>query len=505
VRRLFKVLLFLLPALLAAGCARGPDQQGLERDVQARLDGLFGGQVLVLRELNRQGSAPYAAAADGASRAIVYYNATLEFAKSYDPSNWESLSPQLIASALGATDEGIVGLGSGAMQPGAQLRAYGSIIYRRDGRDWRPAEAQVPSAALPAAGVAERAPGSRADQLIRRLAEVVDTSPGLKQAKDEIVAEELDRALQNIALRLDTGKQGFAVATGPEGGEYARFVASLDTRFGSHEGPGKIRAAYTVGSVANAFMVDRGEARLGLVQSDVAADAVTGDGLFAVAGPLRKLRAVAALFPEPVHVVVRADSDLRSMGDLAGRRIVLGNVGSGTRHTALRVLAAHGLQAKSYTEVQFVDAGQALGQLADGSVDAVIEVISAPWGQLSQVAPPGSLRLLSLDPLAITTIEETVHGIVHLDIPARTYPGQDEPVHTVAATALLVANSDIPDAIVASVLETMFAASATGGAGVSAARLSPANARVGVTIPLHDGAAGYFDRLAPAAAAGDAP
>ena len=504
-RRLLNVLLLLLPALLAAGCARGPDQPGLEADVQARLDALFGGPVLVLRDLNRQGSAPYAAAADGASQAIVYYNATLEFAKSYDPSNWESLNPQLIASALGATDEGIVGLGSGAMQPGAQLRAYGSIIYRRDGGDWRPAEVQVPSAALPAAGVAEGASGSRADELIRRLAEVVDTSPGLKQAKDEIVAEELDRALQNIALRLDTGKQGFAVATGPEGGEYARFVASLGTRFGTQATPGNIRAAYTAGSVANAFMVDRGEARLGLVQSDVAAEAVTGDGLFAVAGPLGKLRAVAALFPEPVHVVVRADSELRSVADLAGRRIVLGNIGSGTRHTALRVLAAHGLQPSSYTEVEFVDAGQALGRLGDGTVDAVIEVISAPWGQLAQAAQPGSLRLLSLDPGVMAGSEDAVHGIVRLDIPARTYAGQQEPVHTVAATALLVANSEIPDAIVTSVLEAMFAASAAAGPGVSAARLSPANARVGVTIPLHDGAAGYFDRLSAAPATGGAP
>ena len=497
-RRLLQSLTVLALALLAAGCARGPDQQGLERDVQARLDAQFGGQVLALRDLNRQGSAPYAAAADGASQAIVYYNATLEFAQSYDPSNWQSLNPQLIATALGATDEGIVGLGSGQMAPGAELRAYGSIIYRRDADGWRAADVQVPSAALPEAAAAPAGGAARSDQLIRRLAEIVDTSPGLKHAKDEIVAEELDRALQNIELRLDSGRQGFVLATGPEGGEYARFVASLGTRFGSHAAPGKIRAAYTVGSVANAFMVDRGEARLGLVQSDVAAAAVTGDGLFAATGPLRRLRAAAALFPEPVHVVVRADSDLQSVADLAGRRVVLGNAGSGTRHTALRVLAAHGLQPGSYTEVEFVEAAQALGRLADGDVDAVIEVISAPWGQLSRAAPPGSFRLLSLDPGVIAGIEESVHGVVRLDIPARTYAGQEEPVHTVAATALLVANSDVPDAIVTSVLETIFAASATAGPGVSAARLSPANARVGVTIPLHDGAASYFDRLAPA-------
>jgi TRAP transporter TAXI family solute receptor len=391
------------------------------------------------------------------------------------------------------------------MAPGAELRAYGSIVYRREGDGWRPTDVQLPSAAAPEAPTAAGAPAPRADELIRRLAEVVDTSPGLKQAKDEIVAEELDRALQNIELRLDTGKRGFVVATGPEGGEYARFVASLGTRFGTPATSGKLRSAYTVGSVANAFMVDRGEARLGLVQSDVAAAAVTGDGLFAVTGPLRKLRAVAALFPEPVHVIVGADSPLRSVADLAGHRVVLGNVGSGTRHTALQVLAAHGLDPGSYTEVEVVRVEDALNRLAAGTLDAVVEVVSAPWGQLSQATGRGAFRVVSLDPQAIGRIEETVHGVVPLDIPARTYPGQDEPVHTVAATALLVANSDIPDAIVASVLETIFAASATSGVGVSAARVSPANARVGVTIPLHDGAAAYFERSAPGPGAGVTP
>ena len=493
-RSLLKSLALLTLALLATGCARGPDVEGLERDVQTRLDALFGGQVLVLQSLNRQGSAPYAAAADGASQAIVYYNATLEFAESYDPSNWESLNPQLVANALGATDEGIVGFGSRPMKPGAELRAYGSIVYRREGEGWSPTGVQLPSAGATEAATAAAGTVPRADQLIRRLAEVVDTSPGLSQAKDEIVAEELDRALQNIQLRLDTGKQGFVVATGPEGGEYARFVASLGTRFGTPASSGVVRAAYTEGSVANAYMVDRGEARLGLVQSDVAAAAVTGDGLFAATGPLRKLRAAAALFPEPVHVIVRADSGLQSIADLAGHRVVLGNVGSGTRYTALQVLAAHGLEPGSYSEVEVVRVEDALKGLADGTVDAVIEVVSAPWSQLSQVAGLDSFRVLSLDPEAVGRIEAAVHGVVRLDIPARTYAGQEQPVRTVAATALLVANSDIPDAIVASVLETIFAASAAPGAGVSAARLSPANARVGVTIPLHDGAVSYFEQ-----------
>jgi TRAP transporter TAXI family solute receptor len=490
---MLRSLIVVLLAVLAAGCSRGPGGTELAEDVQARLDALFGRQVLLLRDLNRQGSAPYDPAPDGANQAIVYYNARLEFVEAYDPSDWEGLSPQLIATALGATDEGVVGLGAGSMAPGSELRAYGSIIYRREGDGWAPTDLRLAGSSADPASV-EQGSRSRAHELIRRLSQVVETTPGLQRAEDEIVAEELDRALQNIELRLDTGKQGFPVATGPDDGEYARFIGSLATRFG---GAGTLRVANTAGSVANAFMVDRGEARFGLVQSDVAAAAVTGDGLFATTGPLRHLRAVASLFPEPVHVIVREDSGIDSVAGLAGRRVSLGVMGSGTRHTAAQVLAAHGLESQAYIEVPVAGPRQALEQLSTGSLDAVVEVASAPWGQLSRSPRLEPFRILPLDPDAVARIEAAIHGLVPLVIPARTYPGQDQPIPTVAATALLVVNERTPDAIVTSVLETIFAASAAPGRGVSAARLSRERATVGVTIPLHDGAASYFESRLP--------
>ncbi|MBK6736482.1 MAG: TAXI family TRAP transporter solute-binding subunit [Haliea sp.] len=89
----------------------------------------------------------------------------------------------------------------------------------------------------------------------------------------------------------------------------------------------------TEGSVANAFLIESQQARAGVIQSDVAAAAVTGQGVFLEAGPLGHLRAVASLFPEPVHIIVRADSDIDSVADLAGRRLTLGSPQSGSRHT----------------------------------------------------------------------------------------------------------------------------------------------------------------------------
>ncbi|MDH5225835.1 MAG: hypothetical protein OEW50_00325, partial [Gammaproteobacteria bacterium] len=181
-----------LVLLALAGCARGPDQAGLQADVQRQLDTLFGSRMLEVRTIRRQGSAPLAAAHDGATQAVVYYNAVLEFTAPYDPSDWSGLSPELIASALGATDEGVIGLAAGRIGQGKQLRAYGSIVYRREGEAWQPAT--MPPEAPGAAST------PKSTELVERLAGIVNTTPGLRSGDDAVVAHELDRALQNIRL-----------------------------------------------------------------------------------------------------------------------------------------------------------------------------------------------------------------------------------------------------------------------------------------------------------------
>jgi TRAP transporter TAXI family solute receptor len=491
-------MLLLAFALALAGCARGPDQAGVQRDVQAQLDALFGGRVLEVRSLRRQGSAPLAGAKAGESQAIVYYNAVLEFTAPYDPSDWSGLSPELIANALGATDEGVIGLGAGRMAAGAQLRAYGSMVYRRKDDAWQ-ASLLPPSNASSAARAA--GPG-RATELIERLAGIVNTTPGLHAAEDAIVAEELNRALQNIKLRLNQGEQGLLVATGPPGGEYARFVDSLRPR----DVPWSVTQASTRGSVANALMIDSGEARFALVQSDVAAAAVTGQGVFATYGPLRHLRAVAALFPEPVHVVARQADSIHSIEELRGRRIAVGSRGSGTRQTALQVLRAHGFEHGDYVVVDVRNPEESLQLLAAGGVDAVVEVVSAPWRQLAKDSLQVPMTLVSLDAGAMTRLSESAPGLVPFAIPARTYAWQEGAVDTLAATALLVASDSVPDASVTQVLEFLFTSALATDRGVSAARLSRARALAGVTIPLHDGAAGYFSAAStPMAAPPPAP
>ena len=480
------VICTVLAALLAA-CTRGPDATRIEQDVQARVDALFGRQVLALESFRRQGSAPYRAADDGARQVIVYFNATFRVAEAYDPSDWQGLSPTTIANTVGASDDGITGLRAGRNEPGTLLRAYGSVIYRKSGDVWQPADVVAPRP--PPAGVEESAAKTRADELVRRLSDVVQKPPGRRGTEDAIIAEELARALANIQLRLDVSGEKVVVASGPPGGEYERFLEALTGRV---RRVGPISVAQTAGSVENASLLERDEARFALIQSDVAAAAVTGDGVFSGTGPLGHLRALASLFPEPLHVVVRTDSGIHSLHDLAGRRVALGGVASGTRQTALKLLEVAGVEPGSIHGLEEPSPQAALAHLMSGDVDAVIEVVSAPWRQLEIAMRSEHLELLSLDAATIVQISADVHGLVPLDIPARTYPGQSAVIRTVAATALLVARDDVPDALVRDTLELMYATAASGGAGVQATRLSRQRALEGITIPLHPAAVHFF-------------
>jgi TRAP transporter TAXI family solute receptor len=489
VRVLCRIALLLWLALVT-GCARGPEESALAGDAQARLDAVFGQPQVEVVTLRRQGSAPYRSAPDGSRQIIVYFNAVLRFVAEYDPSDWESLNPALIADALGATDQGIFGLGPGRHGPGAEFRSHGSLVYRKTDAGWVPSNDRLMAATTYAEATASGTPG--ADELVQRLSKLVMQSSATRGADREIITEEIDRALRNITLRLQREHEGVALAAGPKDGEYWRFLNSV-TR-GLPESAG-VQVVATEGSVANAFLIESQRARVGVMQSDVAAAAVTGQGVFAETGPMSHLRAAASLFPEPVHIVVRADSDIQRVEDLAGRRVALGSPHSGSRHTALRLLAHAGIDPAGLVRSGYGGPAAALARLAAGELDAVIEVTSAPWLQLQETLRNTPLRLVALDAGQAERIGAELPGLVPLAIPARTYAGQAAAVQTVAATALLVAHGDVAEATVEAVLEYLYAAAADRG-GVLAARLSQERARTGITIPVHDGARRFFERSA---------
>lgn len=485
VRRSAILLLFLS----GAGCTRGADEARLHQDLQARLDREVKPDLFEVAALRREGSAPVPAGASGRPRVVVYFNATLVLEQDYEFGGWDQLGASSLAYALGATDKGLFGV-QPRNRAGDKIRCYGSAMYEQaDDGGWAVVIAPPAANATAPPNIEGTAPPPRSKQLIDQLAALVNLPPpGVSTQQDEIIADELARASENIERRVQRREHTFTLASGPKGGEYARFADAVLAAIRDEAPAVKLRQRHSEGSVDNVWLLSRGEADYALVQGDVAAAAVAGDDLFARGGPLVSLRAVGGLFAETVHVVVRADSPLRDIAALRGLRVDIGTPASGTQFDAVAVLAAHGLTPDDLGEARAHGPAASLPRLQRGQLDAVFVTAAAPVRLLQEFAVTPGLRLLPIRGAALERLVQARPGLTPLTLPANTYPRQEHAVSTVASAALLVTTLDTPSGEVERVAELVFDRLPGRSGNADVTTVSAANELRGVTIPLHPGA-----------------
>lgn len=255
------------------------------------------------------------------------------------------------------------------------------------------------------------------------------------------------------AARADEDVRFFRIGTGATGGSYfpvAGLIAnaisnppgSLDCDMGGSCGvPGLIATAVaTQGSVANVRAVAAGELDMALMQANVAHAARLGAGPFAGQEPLTNLRAVANLFPEAVHLVVRADSDIESVRDLKGKRVSLGEAESGTRVVVDIILDAYGLEEADFVPL-FEKVGTAGDMLVTDELDAYFMVSGYPMNAIFQTAESMPVRLVQILGPEVDAIRKT-HPYIGADvIPKGTYPGVGATVTLKVGAVLVVAES----------------------------------------------------------------
>jgi TRAP transporter TAXI family solute receptor len=482
--------------MLLGGCARGPDEQAIRAEVQEKLAHQLKTGLFDLAALKRRGSSLLPAADNGAKRLIVYFNATLRFAQDYDFGGWEELSPASLAYVLGATEKGLVGLKPGN-RIGDELYVYGSSTYEQSGDGWKGVVSAADGTTTPP-DLGNTAPPLRSKQLIDKLAAMVNLPPpGVGPAEETVISEELDRAAENIQRRLQRRKHVFTVASGPPGGHYTRFGSALVEGVAKAGVKVAVRNRETAGSVQNARLLMRGEADYAIIQSDVAARAFAGEGPFAPA-PLNTLRALGGLFPEAIQIVVPSASPIQEVTDLRGKRVDIGLSDSGTQYDATAVLEAHGLRAGDLAEARQDGAEKAMQRLKEGKIDGFFVTMAAPARALQDLAARQKIRLLSLQDRVIERLIAQHPGLVPITLPANTYPGQVQDVRTVATVALLVTESETPDAEVENVTELVYGVMNFLRSGsVEGARVAASTAQRGLTIPMHPGASRYFGRAGP--------
>jgi TRAP transporter TAXI family solute receptor len=472
----------LLFAVALAACGQDPDPAQLRRDLEARLATAFPGQVLSLDALDRQGRMEQL---DGAR--IVHFKARLKVEKPLDLGQWGGPNAQLLAGVMGAGSAGISGLTQGGNKAGDTLTVFGTLPYRpaQGGGGWAAAAAPPPAVIAQTAGPPGQLTGP--ERLLATLAETLRAAPGNTQPTGaRVVEEELEIARRNIEARLARLGAGFPLAAGSPGGAYFRLATALAADM---QGRGvRLAVLPTAGSVENLNLLREGRATLAFAQADVAALAAAGKGPFAETGAHDGLRALLALFPEQLHVVVRADDPAQDISGLAGRRAALGLAGSGSRVTATEVLEAAGVPVVQPEGTDALDPRAALAALAARRVDAVFVVGAAPFPPVVEAFGAASLRLLPLDAALAQRLVGA--GVVTLAIPAGAYSLQTQPVPTLAVAALLLADESLTEAEVRRVGEAVLGRVGSREREPLALMVAPGSAGLGIPVPLHRGAVG---------------
>jgi TRAP transporter TAXI family solute receptor len=495
-------LLLAATVLALAGCVRQPDAEFVRHAVQQQLDAAFGGRVLQIEQFRRAGSQQLP---DREGR-LVYFDANLKLMRDYDFTQWDAHNVSTLASLLGAGPKGIVGLKADGNRTGDLLGLHGSAAFAREGgtewlllptdpvRELVPIDLPAATGALVRARAKESPEPTPTEAALARLDALVTThdTPQVSPAKrDAIATEVLDETYRTLQARLARAGDTIVIAAGAEGGAYAEVGRALQERARRAGTP--LEVLSSDGSLGNIRMLYDGSAQFALVQNDVAAAAHAGRGRFGGAAQ-PDLRAVASLFPEAVQLVVRADGPIKSIVDLAGKRVDIGPERSGTRANALAILAANGVAVESLASVTENKLPDAAALLATGEIDALFATVHAPAQALQGVA--ARTRLAWLDLLPTDALRNS--GLISLKMPARTYAGQAEPVQTLAATGLLITRADVPVAQVDTLLKLLF--EGRHGRRMEGSAVSQINmhtAREGVLIPWFPTAEAFLVKAAP--------
>lgn len=477
--------------LLAVGCLRGPDAGTVEQDVVERIGQALPAGTVTMTAFARRGSQSDTKAPAGATRRIVYFDTQLELARDFDFGSWDAPGVAGLVSALGSGPKGITGITSGGNRTGDVIRAHGTALYQREDDRWA-AVASGGYRPTAAPGYATAQPKGAAGFLSAMQTIMASVQGGASTEQLAVIEEELATAYATIRARLARTQEGYAIAAGPEQGQYLQFVQAL-----SDAPRTRVLPLVTSGGEENLRLLRDGKVVLALAQGDVALDAYEGKGNFAADGPYPSLRAVGSLYPEPVHVLVRADGPIASMADLRGRRVAVGTEGSASRTTALRVMHAHDLGANDYVPLDLAF-GEALVGLQAADVDAVVQVIGMPADRIRETLAELPLRLLPLSEPAIATLVASKSGYFASTITRGVYPNQADDVRTIATGALLLASAELSDTEVGFVTRSVFERDrdlvARGSA--QATQVSAATAHRGLSVPMHVAAAKTLDTLA---------
>ncbi len=250
----------------------------------------------------------------------------------------------------------------------------------------------------------------------------------------------------------------------------------------------------TGGSVYNINTIREGELEFGVAQSDWQYHAYNGTSRFEDAGPFEELRAVFSVHPEPFTVVARADSGVTNFDDLKGKRVNIGNPGSGQRGTMEVLMDAKGWSMEDFALATELKAAEQSAALCDNQIDAMVYTVGHPSGSIQEATTSCDSVLVNVDGEAVEKLIADNSFYRTATIPGGMYRGNDEDTSTFGVGATFVTSTNVSEDAVYTVVKSVFENfDDFKQLHPAFANLDPQEmATAGLSAPLHDGAAKYY-------------
>lgn len=247
----------------------------------------------------------------------------------------------------------------------------------------------------------------------------------------------------------------------------------------------------TRGSIDNLNLLQEGTGAIALASGDALASAWNGDDSIGFTAPLARLRGIAALYPDAIQIVARADSGIRTLSDLRGKRVSVGAAKSAIELDARTILAAAELPYASLGEVKYFPFGESAEELKAGHIDAMLQSAVAGALALRDLANAVDVVLVPVPPEVVRRIGNGAYAPA--TIPAGTYRGQAADVPAVAVQNYLVTRDDVPAELVYAITKALWSARDPLAAAVpEAGAIELRRALEGMPVPLHPGAERYY-------------
>ena len=302
----------------------------------------------------------------------------------------------------------------------------------------------------------------------------------------------LIRALALAAALVATpalAEERISIGTGGTGGLFYVIGAGMADVLNKNMPDASARAEVTGASVENIRRVAAGQMTFGFSSSSTLYEAKAGEGPFKDGA--QPVAAMAYLYPAVLQIATIADTGIKTMADLAGKRINLGPPGSNSAVLAQRLLEAYGVFDPG--NAQFLSYTEGANALMNGTLDAIVVLAGAPTAALIDLDAQRDMVLLSIDEEKVKGMLEQYPFYQSYEIKAGTYPDQTAAVTVINDPATLFVKADADEKLVNTITKTLFEHLQELGEVHPQAKAISLDTATKTPIDLHPGAKSYFD------------